>query len=136
MTYIGTRFGQNQCLWCQNGVSMSPCKRDVFSAHEKGDLGHSSRFGNCCCFIIQSGSTCELFRETLRVYFAILQWSYARLISTVSLTNSALTSLSARPYQTFSLSSRLNLCRSLANLISSESFYWCQFSSTYGRVDS
>ncbi len=44
LTFIRTRYRQNQHLWCQNGVIMSPEKCDVFSASERGDLGHSPRF--------------------------------------------------------------------------------------------
>ena len=30
MTFIRTRYRQNQCLWCQNGVKMSPENQGVF----------------------------------------------------------------------------------------------------------
>ena len=36
MTYIRTRFGQNQGLWSQNGDTMSPGLRGAFQLMKKG----------------------------------------------------------------------------------------------------
>ena len=42
ITYIRTRFGQNQCLWSHFGDTMSPGLGGVFSVHEEGGFSKNS----------------------------------------------------------------------------------------------